>query len=440
MKVTPAGPALGLIVASLLLITLLPPPLAAGPAIQQWQTSAGSKVLFVAAPALPMIDLQLVCDAGSARDGDQGGLAMMANELLFAGTDKLDADAIAAGFDNLGAKVGSSVGKDMAMVSLRSLSDADHLQPALTLFTSVVENASYPAEDFERERNNLLIGLEQEKQNPGALAQRAFSGALYGDHPYAGMASGTSQSVTKLTRDALVNFKQRFYTGANCLVVMVGDLLQPEAKTIAEQVTARLAKGPAAAPLPAISSNPADTQNITHPSQQTHVLIGQPVVSRGDADYFPLFLGNHTLGGSGLLSRISQEIREKRGLAYSAYSYFSPSRQAGPFVMGLQTRNDQAEQAAGLLREELKKFIADGPDEEELLAAKQNLTGGFPLRIDGNSKIIGYLAVIGFYQLPLDYLDTWVERIDAISAAQIRDAFARRVDLDRLVEIRVGGT
>jgi len=422
-----------------LTLLLMPATLIAGPAIEQWQTSTGSKVLFVATGALPMVDLQLVCDAGSARDGDQGGLAMMTNELLFSGAGDLDADAIAAGFDDLEPRSGSSVSQDMAMVSLRSLSDADHLQPALDLFTTVIGQANFPAADFKRERKNLLTGLQQEKQSPGALAQRAFFQGLYGDHPYANMASGTEASAKKLTRDQLVAFKERYYRSQNCLVALVGDLSREQATTISEQLSTRLAPGAPAPELEATEHSTAHFEQINHPSQQTHVLIGQPVVSRLDPDYFPLFLGNHILGGSGLRSRISQEVRDKRGLAYSSYSYFSPMRQAGPFVMGLQTRNDQADEAAGLLREELQKFITKGPDDQELLAAKQNLTGGFPLRIASNGKIIGYLAVIGFYGLPLDYLDTWVDRIEAIDADQIRDAFVRRVTPDQLVEIRVGG-
>jgi len=419
---------------------LLPAMATAGPAIDQWQTHDGSTVLFVAASALPIIDLQLVCDAGAARDGDQGGLAMMTNGLLFAGAGKLGADAIAAGFDDLGARTGSSVDQDMAMVSLRSLSDPAHWSVALELFIKVVGEANFPQTDFDRERKNLLTGLQHEKQNPSAIARRAFSRAIYGDHPYGVMANGTPDSVAALNRDQLVAFKQRYYNATNCLLVMVGDLQRDQAVAIAEQISTKLGAGQPAAPLPPVTPQPGKLQQISHPSQQTHLLIGQPVVSRGDPDYFTLFLGNHVLGGSGLLSRISQEIREKRGLAYSAHSYFSPQRQAGPFVMGLQTRNDQADQAAKLLHQELENFIKNGPTEQELTAARQNLTGGFPLRIDSNAKIIGYLAVIGFYNLPLDYLDTWTDRINSITGAQIRDAFGRRIDLNRLVEVRVGGS
>ncbi len=425
-----------------LLLALSSPTLLAGPPIQQWQTPGGSKVLFVAAPALPMIDLQLVCDAGSARDPD-GSVALMTNSLLFSGAGKLDADAIAAGFEDLGAQTGSSVSRDMASVSLRSLNDAEHLKPALALFTKVISQANFPEVDFQRERGNLQLGLEQEKQSPGALAKRAFYQGLYDDHPYAAMSSGTEQSVAALTREQLIEFKQDHYQRNNCLVTMVGDLSRKQAEAIATQITKKLPKGsaqPALRNVANIKKNPKQlVKQINHPSQQTHLLLGQPTIARGDDDFFALYLGNHVLGGSGLTSRISKVIREQEGLAYSTYSYFAPMGRQGPFVMGLQTRNDQADKATELLRAELKKFVADGPSEKELIAAKQNLSGGFPLRIDSNSKIIGYLSVIGFYDLPLDYLDVWVDRVNAISAEQIRDTFQRRINLNQLIEVRVGG-
>lgn len=428
-------------------------PSVAGPTIETWQTSSGSRTLFVAAPALPMVDLELVCDAGSARDGDQGGLATLTNGLLFSGAAGLDADQIAAGFDDLGAQTGASVDRDMASVTLRSLSDPAYLTPALKLFSQVIGEPDFPESDFQRERDNLLLALKHEQQQPGAIASRAFYQSMYGTHPYAAMASGTQESVTALTQKQLRRFWNRHYTQSGCLITMVGALTTGQAKEISDQISAALPAGDSTnppLPIPDFSfskfTKPADSSKktdnlvqISHPSQQTHVLIGQPAVSRGDEDFFSLYVGNHVLGGGGLVSRISQVIREDHGLAYSAYSYFAPMRTDGPLVMGLQTRNDQAEQAAQLLRGELDKFLAEGPTEDELTAAKQNLTGGFPLRIAGNGKIIGYLSMIGFYQLPLDYLDSWTEQVEAVTAESIRNAFNKRIDTDKLVEIRVGG-
>jgi zinc protease len=161
-------------------------------------------------------------------------------------------------------------------------------------------------------------------------------------------------------------------------------------------------------------------------------------MKRGDEDYFPLYVGNHVLGGSGLVSLLSKEVRQNRGLSYSVYSYFLPMRQNGIFLLGLQTKNAQAGEALQVVNQTLQRFVEQGPTEQELQAAKQNITGGFPLRIASNSKIVEYLAVIGFYDLPLDYLATFTGKIEAVTAEQIRDAFQRRVHPDRIVTLLLG--
>jgi zinc protease len=144
------------------------------------------------------------------------------------------------------------------------------------------------------------------------------------------------------------------------------------------------------------------------------------------------------LGGGGFDSRLMKEVRDKRGYAYSASSYFLPMAEAGPFQLGLQTKTAQADDALKVAQDTLRQFIAEGPSEAELVQAKSNLTGGFPLRIDSNKKILEYLSVIGFYRLPLDYLDTWVDKVNAVDVAAVRQAFARRVDPGKLVTVVVG--
>ena len=161
-------------------------------------------------------------------------------------------------------------------------------------------------------------------------------------------------------------------------------------------------------------------------------------MARNDPDFFPLFVGNYVLGGGGFDSRLMREVRDKRGYAYSVYSYFMPMREAGPFQLGLQTKLEQTDDALKVAQATLRQFIADGPTEAELTQAKSNLTGGFPLRIDSNRKILDYLSVIGFYNLPLDYLDTWVDQVNAVDVATVKQAFARRIDPDRLVTVVVG--
>ena len=183
----------------------------------------------------------------------------------------------------------------------------------------------------------------------------------------------------------------------------------------------------------------ARQKQIEFPASQSHVYLGQPGVRRGDPDYFPLYVGNYILGGGGLVSRLSEEVREKNGLSYSVYSYFLPLRQPGPLTMGLQTKNTQRDKALQLMRQVLVDFIDKGPTEKELVAAKKNITGGFPLRLDSNGKIAENLAVISFYGLPLTYLDEFIPRVESVTVEQIRDAFRRRIDPQRMVTVMVGG-
>jgi zinc protease len=226
------------------------------------------------------------------------------------------------------------------------------------------------------------------------------------------------------------------------VVAIMGDLTRARAEAIAEVLTAGLpeAGGPLP-PLPPVA--PLDvpsTRRIAYPSAQAHIFLGAPGMTRDDPDYFALLVGNHILGGGGFSSRLTEELREKRGLTYSVSSRFSPYQQAGAFQIGLQTRADQTDQALAVVRETLARFTAAGPAPQELESAKQSLVGGLPLRIDSNRKIHGYLGVIGFYRLPLDYLDRFADRIQAVTADQVRDAFQRRIHPDRMVTVVVGGT
>jgi zinc protease len=408
--------------------------------IEHWTTANGARVYYVHAPELPMVDVRVVFDAGSARDGDKPGLALLTNTLLDQGAGERDADAIAEGLEGLGAQMGSGAERDMAWLTLRSLTDPALLDPALELFGTVLARPRFAAADVERERQRMLVGLQYQDQRPGEVAERVFFSAIFGDHPYAAPKDGTPDSVRALRAADLRAFYERHYVARNTLVALVGDLDRARAERLAEELTAGLASGEAAPALPEVADLQAPvTERIRMSASQSHVLLGVPGKTRTDPDYFTLFVGNHVLGGSGLVSRISDEVREKRGLSYSAYSYFMPMARRGPFQLGLQTRNEQVDEALQVLRDTLVRFREEGPMEDELVAAKRNIIGGFPLRIDSNRKIVEYIAMIGFYGLPLDYLDRFNERVEAVTAEQIRDAFQRRVDPGRMVTVVVGG-
>ncbi len=407
--------------------------------IQTWKTDNGSKVLFVESHQLPMMDLQIIFDAGSARDGNKAGTALMTNALLAEGAAGKNVDDISKAFESLGAQYSSDAGYDSASVGLRSLSDKEKLTSALNTLIDVMSKPEFPEVSFERERKRALIGIQSKKQSPQALASEAFYAALYGDHPYAKPNEGTEESINTLSIDDLKSFHKKHYVAKNAVIAMVGDLTRQQAETIANQLSNSIPAGEAMPAIPEVNAlDAAKTEFIEHPSGQMHLLVGQPGVKRGDPDYFTLYVGNHVLGGGGMVSRLFKDIREKRGLTYSVYSYFSPMREAGPFIAGLPTRADQADEALKYLYENIQRYIDDGPTEEELIASKKNITGGFPLRIDSNGKILGYISVIGFYDLPLDYLSTFNQNIEAVTVEQIKDAFKRRLHPDKFVTIKVG--
>jgi len=304
----------------------------------------------------------------------------------------------------------------------------------------VIGNPTFPEDAFKLQQKRTLIALRGQKESPGAIASKAFFAAVYGNHPYATPSLGTKETVSALTRNDVIAYHKRYYTARNAIVAIVGAVDRKAAEKIAEQVVGKLPAGQAAPTLPTVKPlSAAKVEHIDYPSAQTHILMGQPGMSRSDPDYFPLLLGNHILGGDGLISRIAVEVRQKRGLAYSAYSYFSPMHVKGPFTAGLQTRNEKADTALKVLKDTLSKFIAEGPTADELSAAKKNITGSFALNLDSNSKIVDNLASIAFYKLPLDYLDTYNQHIEAVTAKQIRDAFRRRVHPQDMVTVIVGG-
>jgi len=412
----------------------------ATPKIDTWTLDNGIGVYFVESHDLPILQVKVIIDAGSVRDPKElKGIASITAGMLEEGTKKRDADAIAEAFEEIGAQYSASANRDMTVMSLRTLSEKRYVDPALDIFREVLLTPVFPEASLQRDQKRVLISLQRSEQSPGAIASKIFFQQLYGKHPYASRPVGTVEGVRKITTKALIDFYRRYYVGANTKIAIVGDVTAKQARRLAKELAGALPRGNKAAALPPVKDlKSAINKHISFPSTQTHIRVGQKGMYRKDPDYFPLYVGNYILGGGGLVSRLTEEIREKQGLAYSVYSYFSPLRVHGPFTMGMQTQYTQRHKALTLLRKQLQDFINDGPSEKELVAAKKHLTGGFPLRIDSNSKIAGYLTVIGFYDLPLDYLDQFNERIESVTRAQIKDAFQRRIQPDKMVVVTVG--
>lgn len=408
-------------------------------AIETWQTANGAKVLFVRAEELPLLDVRLVFDAGAARDGELGGLASTVSRMLDEGTSSRDTTAIAAAFEQVGASYGASSYRDMAVAELRVLSDPAFREPALAVFGDVVAHPAFPAEPFSRIQQGSEVGQQQQEQSPAALASRLFYQEAYGSHPYAQPPTGTRSTLARLTREDLVRFHQRYYVARNLTIALVGDISRGEAEAVAEQLSGAL---PAGEPAPALPEAPrmSRARHLHHefPSQQTHILLGAPGIRRGDPDYYALQVGNEILGGGAFTSLLMREIRQKRGLTYGVYSGFTPMRAEGPFMISLSTRADQSQEALRLARQLLTDFVRQGPDEAAVKEARASIIQGFPMSASSNAGIVGYLGAIGFYDLPLDYLDQYLARISAVTAEDVRRAFRRHVRPDRLLAVTVG--
>ena len=410
------------------------------PDIQTWKGAQGAQVYYVHAPGLPIVDLQVTFNAGSARDGKLSGLSSLTNHMLGMGAGGLDATEIAQRFEGVGAQFSQDSDRDMASLKLRSLSQQKWLSPALDTLELILAQPDFNKSDVERERKRYLSSLKREKQNPGSVAKRIFYKAVYDDHPYANMPNGTEETLKAITVDDLKQFFKRYYVAKNATIAIVGDLSRKDAEALVERVMKRVPSGEAAPLLPKVKElKSGQVIRVAHPSTQTHILMGHPGNYRGDPDYFAMYLGNHALGGSGLVARLSEEVREKRGLSYSVYSYFSPLARKGVFLAGMQTKNDQVDQAVKVLRQTIKDYVDNGMSEKELFASRKNITGGFPLRIDSNKKILGYLAVIGFYKLPLTYLDDFNKKIESLTLKQIQETLRRRLHADRMITVIVGG-
>ena len=388
-----------------------------------------------------MVDIQVLFDAGSTRDGDSLGIAMLTNSLLADGANGEDADMISNGFESLGAIYASDVGYDSASLQLRSLTENDLLTKAIKNFKKVISLPDFPKDALERKRSQMLIAIKAKEQSPAAIAKDAFMSAIYQSHPYGQPSDGNEVSIKAITRKDIVSFYNKFYTAKNSMIAIVGAIDRKSAEEISEDIVNALQDGEKVSLLSKVKDLD-DSKNIfiEYPSTQTHILVGQPGVKRGDADYFPLYVGNHILGGGGMVSRLFEEVREKRGLSYSVYSYFNPMLFKGPFIAGLQTKTDQSDEAISVVLENIKNYIELGPTEEELISAKKNIIGGFPLRADSNSKILNYLVVIGYYKLPLDYLRTFNANVEAVTIEHIKDAFKRRLTVDKLVTVKVGAS
>jgi zinc protease len=422
--------------------------------IQHWTQPSGARVYLVESHAIPMVDVQIDIDAGSRRDpAGQAGLASVMAGQMANGTraepkgqgpypKAMDENQIGEAWADLGASFGGSAGGDRMSFGLRSLSYPDLLDKAVALAARQMAHPAFPEAMWLRDRERMDAAIRESLTKPGTVVQQRFSQAVYGSHPYGFQV--TPESLLRIGVQDLKNLHAQALRACRATVSVVGALTRAQTDALVQRLLAQWPREsgcPSLPPLPEVARLAA-AQDLKLPfdSAQAHVLIGQPGYKRTDPDFFALLVGNHILGGGGFVSRLTEQVREKRGLSYSVYSYFSPGLHAGAFAVGLQTRPDQAAQAVGVAQEVVQAFVRDGPTEAELQAAKSNLMGGFALRIDSNRKLLDNVANIAWNRLPLNYLDTWTQQIERVSAPQVQKAMARVLQPERMVTVVVGAS
>ena len=416
--------------------------------IEHWTEANGARVWLVQSPGIPMVDVEVDFDAGSRRDPTaQAGLASAVATMASKGVradgsqPALDENALGQAWADLGASFGAGAGNDSFSVSLRSLTEPALLDKAARLAARQLAEPSLPEAVWQRERERWSAAIRESRTRPGTLAGEAFAAAVYGSHPYVDQV--TEATLAAIGTPDMAQFHARYLQACRARVAIVGAVDRAQAQALVGTLLARLPAPAQCAPLPTVPevqplAAPVQ-QNLAFTSAQAHVLIGQPGFKRSDPDFLALLVGNHILGGGGFTSRLTHEVREKRGLSYSVSSGFAPGLNAGAFVVSLQTRPDQAAQATQVARDVLARFVADGPTPAELRAAKDNLIGGFALRIDSNRKLLGNVVNIATNGLPLDYLEHWTDRVEALTAADIRAAMQRKLQPERMVTVVLGG-
>ena len=450
-KITPKAMARALVASVATVALLVSANSYAAIPIEHWTLANGAQVYLIQSPSIPMLDVNIDFDAGSRRDpAGQAGLAGMTASMIDKGMragsgsaePAMDENALGEAWADLGARFGAGASSDRMSFSLRTLTDPPLLDKAVALAARELAMPSFPDAIWQRERQRLQAALKEAYTKPGNVAGRAYSQAVYGKHPYG--AEVTDATLARISVADMAADHAAGVVACRARVSMVGAVTRAQAEVIATRLLARLPQVACASlpPLPSVPEVAALTapkeERIPFASAQAHVLMGQPGYKRTDPDHLALYVGNYILGGGGFVSRLTEEVREKLGLVYGISSSFSPSRHAGAFTIGFQTRPDQADKALVVARQVLADFVANGPTEAELQAAKDNLIGGFALGLDSNAELLGNLSGIAWNDLPLDYLDTWTQKLEKITVTDVKAAFQRKLQPNRMVTIVLG--
>lgn len=413
----------------------------AGVDIQRWTTGNGTEVLLVEQHDNPIVDMQVnFKGAGSVFNPEgKSEVAEFTAALLTDGTEKLDEEAFNAAADDIAAQIGSSSGQESSAAVLRSLSRPETLKQAAGLLNQSLTRPRFDPAVFDRRQKEAVTALQQQETTPDYNAGRALTKLAYPDHPYGSGANITTESIRKVNLDDIRAFHRSHYGKDNAIVAIVGDINRKQADRLVKNVLNGLPERSSAAKnVPPVQQQPAQRRDIPFAGEQAQVLLGMPLIKRHDPDYYALVAGNYILGGGGFDSRLMKVLRDRHGYTYGVHSTLEPATEAGMFTIGYSTQKKNTKDSLVQAQAVIKQFIEEGPTEEELAQAKANIIGSFPLRFDSNAKLVKYLSIIGYHNLPNDYLEAYPKAIGKLTVEQVKDAWKRRVKPEDLHIVVVG--
>ena len=419
-------------------VVALAAPLRAGVVPKRSVFDNGIVLLTSEQKALPMVSIELLIDAGSRYDApNQEGLANLVAKLLTYGTKRRTALQINETLDFLGASLSTRCSDDLASVSMTILKK--DLTTGLELLGDILINSTFPQQEIERQKQSVIASIKARDESPGDIAQRRFAAALFPQSPYGRPVEGTETSVKGIQQKSLREFYERYYRPNRSILAVVGDVSEQESTQALNQAFRSWRKGePGGKPLVPSVIGSSQVIRVNKDLTQANIMMGHEGVPRNHPDYYAIQVMNYILGGGGFSSRAMDSIRNERGLAYSVYSHFGAEKSHGTFVFVMQTKNDTAEEAIRIAREEIRRMREQPVTDQELDDAKNYLTGSFPLRLDTNHKVASFLAQVEFFRLGLDYPDRYADLIRKVTREDVQRVAKAYLHPEKLITVVVG--
>ena len=406
--------------------------------IQHFQGPGGMAVYLVENHANPMVEVRLVARAGSAFDPlEKSGVSSLTGWMFNEGGGNMDAATFQERLTFHGISLGASTSRDIMTIRLTALTE--QLDEAWSRLADALLRPRFDTSDFARAMDEQRASIIKDKEQPNVQASLLLYQKLYPHHPYGNPVDGTLESLARITLDDLRQFHTDAFHAPAMVLAVAGDVTLVRLKALIQKHLSGLNVTPSPfPPIPVAKPTQKGTFHQELVLPQTTLQLGTLGISRHDPDYYTFYVLNQILGGSGLSSRLNEQIREKRGLAYGVYSYFAPLEGGGPFVVGMRTKTASTQEALSLIRLEIQRLANEGVSALELQAVKRYLTGSFPLHMDGLGKLATLWSIIGYYQRGLDYLDKWPERINAVTLDNIKRVAQRLLDIDKFYTVTVG--